>query len=201
VKIGEHDYFLDTLGNEYRMTDDINQLDENIEALDFRNKRPQGAGKIKLIGNGFKKAAYRRINRKIFRNTQLKILLLNNTRFTKLSPLISNLKNLQRLGLYGNNLTSLPAEIGQLSNLQNLELSGTNLSSLPVEIGQLSNLQNLELSRTNLSSLHAEIGQLDNLQNLDLRNNANLASLPAFVFPSRRDRTIKQLAKSGLEWN
>jgi Leucine-rich repeat (LRR) protein len=96
---------------------------------------------------------------------------LSSLYLTELPPEIGQLKNLQKLYLYYNDLISLPPEIGQLTNLQWLTLYDNALVELPPEIGQLTNLQVLNLARNELIILPSEIGQLSNLQQLNLYNN------------------------------
>jgi len=80
-------YLIDTLGTEYQITHDANQLNENISALDLQDKR------LKFIPA------------KIFRNTQLQILFLSKNQLTSLPAEIKQLKQLKYLNLYDNQLT------------------------------------------------------------------------------------------------
>ncbi len=177
VKKGNTYYLIDTDTSEYRMTDDIKQLNENIEAFDFRNQYNKYIWSIDLkksnryISPLPLKVQKNILQKRILRNTQLKILLLSNFGLKKLLPEIGELSNLQSLYLYGNELRELPSAIGQLSNLQELDLSLNQLTELPSAIGELSNLQSLYLSSNELTELPSEIGQLSNLQSLDLRAN------------------------------
>ena len=158
-------YLIDKKGNEYKFTNNINELDETIEAFTLDRK------------TGFEADDVRQ---KIFENRQLKILFLESSNIKKLPVEIGQLSNLQYLSLRKNQLTAFPVEIGQLSNLQSLHLSSNELTSLPSEIGQLSNLQSLDLRYNQLTSLPTEIGQLSNLQSLSLSSN-ELRELPSAI--------------------
>jgi len=84
---------------------------------------------------------------------------------------IGQLRALQTLSLFRNNLVSVPKEIGQLQALQGLGLFGNYLVSIPKEIGQLKALQELRLDKNPLVSVPKEIGQLKALQELNLGDN------------------------------
>ena len=112
------------------------------------------------------------------KNLQFITLWTNN--LTSIPKEISNLKNLQILLLFGNNLTSLPKEIGNLKNLQELQLFDNNLTSLPKEIGNLTQLRELVLTRNKLKSLPSQIGNLGNLQELKLSSN-DLETVPSSI--------------------
>jgi hypothetical protein len=158
----ENVFLLDTLGNAYKYTNDLNKLDNTIEALDMSF---QG-----LIEFPIRIADF----------LNLKILWLEYNQFTTLPAEIGKLTNLAILDLSGNQLTMLPDEIGKLNNLTYLNLSSTRLATLPAEIGNLTNLTELKLWNNQLTTLPAEIGNLTNLTNLNLSSN-ELTALPAEI--------------------
>ena len=93
---------------------------------------------------------------------------------------ISQLKQLQRLNLSGNDLSSVPESLGQLKQLRELNLSGNQISSVPESIGQLKQLQELDLHSNPLSSLPRSLGQLEQLQVLCLYD-TQLSSVPGSI--------------------
>ncbi len=93
---------------------------------------------------------------------------------------ISQLTNLQTLGLSDCQITEIPAEIAQLTNLQTLDLRRNQIKEIPAEIAQLTNLQTLDLSRNQIKEIPAEIAQLTNLQTLHLHNN-QIREIPAAI--------------------
>jgi hypothetical protein len=88
-----------------------------------------------------------------------------------------NLKNLEELYLFENELKKLPPEIGNLTNLKLLSLSNNKLKKLPPEIGNLRTLGILSLSNNKLKRLPPEVGNLTNLEIVSLFNN-KLKKLP-----------------------
>lgn len=170
-------YLIDTIGRQFRLADNIGELNPWVYALDLRH-------------NGLY-----RIHDIIFLQEQLEVLLLADNNLYYLSPKIGQMKNLLDINLSRNQLGRFsPLEIMSLENLGDIDLDDSRLSCLPVEIGHLQNLRSLNLSNNQLSSLPAEIGQLTNLQTLDLFGN-QLSSLPAEI------RNLKSLKYLDLRKN
>jgi Leucine-rich repeat (LRR) protein len=97
-------------------------------------------------------------------------------------PEVAEVKTLQRLSLFSNNLTgTIPADIGGLASLQMLHLGKNCLSGpIPHSLGNLTQLVILVLSFNNLTgAVPAEIGTLRALQDLNLNNNELEGDLPA----------------------
>ncbi|XP_028087304.1 MDIS1-interacting receptor like kinase 2-like [Camellia sinensis] len=94
---------------------------------------------------------------------------------------LTNLGNLTRLYLYGNDLSGfIPPEMGNLVNLVELYMDGNNLTgSIPFTLGNLNNLTVLHLFNNSLSgSIPQEIGQLKSLQSLTFQTNNLTGSIP-----------------------
>jgi hypothetical protein len=144
------DFLIDTLGNEYKLETDIEKLDSTIMVLDLRNQHLDT------------------IQPSVFRQKQLKVLLVNGNRIKNLPNGIGNLTNLQKLDLSFNQLTSLPIELSNLKNLQTLNLANNLLTILPNELGKLTNLQNLYLYDNKLMNIPIEFSNLKNMQTLAL---------------------------------
>ncbi len=99
----DNQYFLiDTLGSEYPLATELDQLSPEITALDLRLKR------LARIPDAVKKSVH------------LKILLLGNNQLTSVVGL-ENLTNLIELDLFNNQLTSV-AGLEKLTNLIELDL-------------------------------------------------------------------------------
>jgi len=143
-------YLLDTLGNTYKYSMNINYIDSSIQVLDLSQQNllelPAEIGKF----------------------TNLIWLSLSHNKLTSLSPEIGKLMNLTRLDLQGNRLTRLPPEIGKLTKLTKLDLHRNYLLSLPPEIGKLTQLIQLNLAYNYITSLPPEIENLKNLKKSDL---------------------------------
>ena len=151
--VGDQDtkmYALDTLGNIYRYTNNIAELDSSIQVLDLSGQSLFDFPKeIALF-------------------TNLIYLDLRENQLFYLPPEIKKLSNLKELNLSGNELTILPPEIGELMKLKNLNLSYNQLSEIPFEVKKLKNLEVLSLSNNPLNGLLPEIGELKSLKNLFL---------------------------------
>jgi internalin A len=103
--------------------------------------------------------------------SQLQYLGLDNNQLTAVPVELSQLSQLQSLVLSNNQLTQVPVELSQLSQLQRLWLSDNQLTAVPVELSQLSQLQRLWLSDNQLTAVPVELSQLSQLQYLGLDNN------------------------------
>ena len=159
----DNKYFLiDTIGTEYLLAENVNELTSKTEALDLSYQY------------------LTEIPDTVFNFTQLKILLLNDNKLTSLPREIENLTNLTYLNLWASQFASLSSEIGNLTNLTYLNIGMCNLISLPKEIEKLTNLTELNIEFTQLTSLPIEIGNLTNLTKLNLESN-KLTSLPSEI--------------------
>lgn len=79
--------------------------------------------------------------------------------------------------LQDNLLSSVPIQISELCNLRRIDLSGNEIQHLPNTFAQLKLLEDLFLDRNHLDSIPAPILKLPNLQWLDLQDN-NITSIP-----------------------
>lgn len=160
VKLGTIDYLIDTLGNRYNLVEEIDAISMDITALNLSQK------KINYIPEA------------VWRQPQLKILLLDFNNIDSIPYKIENLKLLRTLDLGDNSrLNRISSKIKNLKLLKNLDLSYTGFSKFPIEILYLDSLQSLDLGYTNLRTVPPEIKELKLLQSLDLSNN-ELDSLP-----------------------
>ncbi|MFN0036897.1 MAG: leucine-rich repeat domain-containing protein [Saprospiraceae bacterium] len=170
------DFLIDTLGNEYPLASDVEELNETTTALDLRNRNIDTLSSV------------------VFRNPQLKVLLLGENKLMQLPRELGNLKNLIFLGLSRNKLEQLPRELGNLENLKSLQVSENRLKELPPELWDLKNLISLDLRYNQLTHLPQAVGNLQNLTSLDLSSN-KLAQLPPEV------GELKNLTSLDLSFN
>lgn len=84
--------------------------------------------------------------------------------------IFSSLKNLRILILQKNKITKIPIEIRSLKNLEELDVSYNKINYIPKEIVELKNLKKLNISNTKIKSLPLEIFEMDQLEILDIRN-------------------------------
>ncbi len=127
----DNQYFLiDTLGKEYPLATELDQLSPEITALDLRLK------KLTKIPSAVKKSV------------NLKILLLGSNQLTSVAGL-EKLTNLIELDLFGNQLTSV-AGLEKLTNLTRLDLRYNQLASV-AGLEKLTNLSWVALNYMKLS--------------------------------------------------
>src|SRR3989338_4331917 len=81
---------------------------------------------------------------------------------------IGDLKNLEGLYLYNNQLNSVSESIVNLKNLKELYLGYNQIKSVPESIGDLKNLEGLYLGYNQIKSVPESIGDLKNLEGLYL---------------------------------
>ncbi len=146
----EGQYFLiDTLGNQYFLTTELDQLSPITTALDLRGKE--------LI----------EMPNSVRRSPQLKIVLISGNRLTNVSG-IENLTNLTILNLWNNRLTSVVG-LGNLIGLTTLGLSSNRLTSV-AGLEKLTNLTTLDFWNNQLTNV-VGLSKLTNLTSLSLGRN------------------------------
>ena len=100
----------------------------------------------------------------------------------QIPPELGNLRDLERLELYGNQLTgTIPSELGNLSSLELLSIEYNQLTgSIPAGLSHLIQLTSLRLNSNRLTgAIPSELGSLNNLQILLLDNNKLTGSIPS----------------------
>ncbi|CAA7016137.1 unnamed protein product [Microthlaspi erraticum] len=165
--------------------------------------------------------AHRSNPRVLFQLVELTALALFNNRLQgTLSPSVSNLRNLQELDLYRNDLEGkLPKEIGLLSKIGNsisirepwrdsifnrkierahlLHLRENEFAgNIPASLGNCNQLTLLDLANSQLSgSIPSSFGFLKSLQELYLYNNSLEGNLPSSLI------NLKNLTRIDLSRN
>lgn len=123
------------------------------------------------------------------------ISLYGNLYLTAIPPEIARFKNLEKLGLQGNNIiySKVADELSQLIHLRQIyfasSLLGNNLKLIPKSIFSLINLTELALSKCNLTHVSPLIGKLVNLEILHLDEN-NIFSLPSEIVNLKKLETL-----------
>ncbi|CAO2817905.1 unnamed protein product [Amaranthus hypochondriacus] len=100
---------------------------------------------------------------------RLKVLDLQNAKFTEIPIVVGNLHNLRYLCLRNTKVEKLPDTIGGLWNLQTLDLKQTFVMELPKQIKRLHKLRHLLAGRyENINKVPVKInkGELDNFKYL-----------------------------------
>ncbi|XP_010245869.1 PREDICTED: somatic embryogenesis receptor kinase 1 isoform X2 [Nelumbo nucifera] len=107
-------------------------------------------------------------------NSVIRVDLGNAALSGQLVPQLGQLKNLQYLELYSNNISgSIPSDLGNLTNLVSLDLYLNNFSgSIPDSLGKLTKLRFLRLNNNSLTGqIPMSLTNVSALQVLDLSNN------------------------------
>ena len=187
VEKNEGQFLLDTFGHIYPVAYRIEDLKEDITALDLSATRlndfptkvlAHDQLQILILDGYFSLPnAIRTLPASIHKLRQLKMLSLGHCNLRSLPPEIGQLHKLQYLYLGDNQLSEVPQQISQLQQLSELDLDRNYLREVSPQITQLHNLTKLSLGRNQLTELPTQITQLQSLTSLDLVGN-NLTRLP-----------------------
>ncbi|CAN1235306.1 Somatic embryogenesis receptor kinase 1, partial [Linum perenne] len=107
-------------------------------------------------------------------NSVIRVDLGNAALSGQLVPQLGQLKNLQYLELYSNNITGpIPSDLGNLTNLVSLDLYLNSFNGpIPASLGKLSKLRFLRLNNNSLTGpIPMSLTNISSLQVLDLSNN------------------------------
>jgi Leucine-rich repeat (LRR) protein len=101
----------------------------------------------------------------------LKQLYLFGPEIDKLSDNISNLQNLDCLGILNSTVKQLPVNISKIRHLKKVELINLPyLNQIPEAIFELEKLEELNLENTCIESLSPKLRHLPNLKKINIRN-------------------------------
>ncbi|KAL3680233.1 hypothetical protein R1sor_023189 [Riccia sorocarpa] len=115
------------------------------------------------------------------KNNVLRVDLGNAMLSGNLVPQLGQLKDLQYLELYSNNISGIiPPELGNLTNLVSLDLYQNKLCGpIPEELGNLELLRFLRLNNNSLTGqIPMSLTRISGLQELDLSNNNLSGEVP-----------------------
>ncbi|KAF9678806.1 hypothetical protein SADUNF_Sadunf07G0074400 [Salix dunnii] len=109
-------------------------------------------------------------------NSVIRVDLGNAALSGQLVPQVGQLKNLQYLELYGNNISgTIPSDLGNLTNLVSLDLYLNSFSGpIPNTLGKLMKLRFLDLSNNRLSGPVPDNGSFSLFTPISFANNLNL---------------------------
>nr|4Z61_C Chain C, Somatic embryogenesis receptor kinase 2 [Arabidopsis thaliana]4Z61_D Chain D, Somatic embryogenesis receptor kinase 2 [Arabidopsis thaliana] len=114
-------------------------------------------------------------------NSVIRVDLGNADLSGQLVPQLGQLKNLQYLELYSNNITGpVPSDLGNLTNLVSLDLYLNSFTGpIPDSLGKLFKLRFLRLNNNSLTGpIPMSLTNIMTLQVLDLSNNRLSGSVP-----------------------
>ncbi|KAJ8461686.1 hypothetical protein OPV22_034612 [Ensete ventricosum] len=115
-------------------------------------------------------------------NSVIRVDLGNAALSGQLVPQLGQLKNLQYLEIYSNNISgTIPVELGNLTNLVSLDLYLNNFTGvIPETLGNLAQLRFLRLNNNSLSGqIPQSLTSINSLQVLDLSNNNLSREVPS----------------------
>lgn len=114
------------------------------------------------------------------RQSQLRVLYLNDNRLATWPEALSELKFLEKLHLENNALVAVPKSVGRMTNLRKLYLHNNRIATVADEIGELRLLTHLSLHSNLLVALPVDLALCDALVELHVGNNP-LQSPPSFA--------------------
>ena len=131
----------------------------------------------------------------------LRFLILENNKITKLPEEIVGLENLEGLYLNHNQITELPTNIYKLKSLKKLNLYNNQLTILPKKIFKLKSLENLNLYGNPIKSINKKMYKLKNLREFDVKacKELNLASLFTAFKKSKNRIAINLTGRESFE--
>lgn len=100
---------------------------------------------------------------------QLKSLSFMRVGLREIPDWIGDLRHLQFLDLWANDLATLPATLENLSELESLDLGYNQFTELPEAVFRIRNLKRLNIVSSNIKQIPAEILQLTKLEHLDVK--------------------------------
>jgi len=107
---------------------------------------------------------------------------------------LKNLKNLQQIDLYDNNIKELPNSIGELKQIKYLSIHNNQLIKLPKNFSKLNSIEILDLSWNNFEEIPEEVFELQNIKKLNLSGNKILKI-------SKSLKKLKNLKKIDMTYN
>lgn len=138
---------------------------------------------LKFGENDFKNADLSILNK----FNKLRFLTIRDCKLVEVPPSIFNLKNLEGLDLFNNNITSLPKELFKLNRIKELQLGGNLLKVIPEEILNLRELQMLEISGS---------GYRNDIEKLPADFFKKLSKLTEFYPPDGMNKSVYREYKS-----
>lgn len=153
VKRDNSTYLLDVNGVEYKIANTEFEIKDDVTILDMTEKN---VTEIPVA---------------VWRNPQIKILLLRGNEITAIPDSISKMIDLEFVDLSENLIDSIPQALSNLPKLQRLGLAWNPIAKIPEFISNLERLQFLDISYCMLESLPHNFSRLNNLNTLYISGN------------------------------
>ena len=129
----------------------------------------------------------------IFSDT-IELICIQHNNFTKVPPIVFDLKYIRHLNLHGNQISEFPNEMKVFVNLEHLKFGDNRLYSLPDIFQRFQLLTEIKLNVNFLTRLPPSFAELKQLESIDLTNNS-FTCIPAPLLK------LPKLKVLYLDWN
>ncbi|MCH2044177.1 MAG: hypothetical protein MK212_08530 [Saprospiraceae bacterium] len=158
---------------------------ENLEAMTFMNSKIKQELRIQEL-NAPKLKEWRFTNSSIaFHDYEIsfhpdtqnvEIIHFHTSGLRPFKTDFSNLKNLQKINIYGNQIIEFPESLYQCKKLEEIEISNNNLSRIPEKLKELPKLKKLNIDNNPLSTFPDFLLDMDNISYPDYRGWRNIST-------------------------
>ena len=124
----------------------------------------------------------------------IELVCIQHNRFTKVPPILFQLKHIKHLNLHGNQISEFPNEMEILVNLERLKFGHNRLYSLPDIFSNFKLLTEITFNNNFLTRLPPSFAELEQLESIDLRDNS-FTCVPAPLLK------LPKLKVLYLDWN
>jgi hypothetical protein len=172
-------FVIDKQGNQFpKSVDGFNREDLSVDcSFDNLDYLPRKIYKVSdlliLLANGNN---IRRIKPKIKLLNSLIYINLSDNQLKKMKTLTGN-PNLIKLSVEGNHIRKIPLKVISLDSLQSVEIGRNEIKKIPKAVYKMTRLKEIDLEYNRIRMLNKGLGQLRNLEMLELSFN-QLTALP-----------------------
>ena len=124
----------------------------------------------------------------------IELVCIQHNRFTKVPPILFDLKRIKHLNLHGNQISKVPEKMKIFTELERLKFGYNKLYSLPDIFGSFRHLTEITFNNNFLTRLPLSFSQLEQLKSIDLRDNS-FTCIPAPLLK------LEKLEVLYMDWN
>lgn len=161
--------------------------------LKFLTKLPSSLHRLtNLEGLKLERTSITELTDNLFELFNLKELqIINNEGIINLPDKIIQLKYLEYLYAYSNEIKGLPKTLFRMENLKVLHLADNKIEEIPPEITSLPNLKVLNLSGNKLKNIPDDLFEMKTIEEIDLSKNLSLNSNSIYDLLMKSGRSDK----------